>query len=299
MYVLLIVLAVLVVLILTVSYLLVRLMSHPKFFTTEQTIEIERGKGFLEGYDELPKEDYIIKSFDGYELHTTLIPYEGSKKVAIISHGHTYSRWGSVKYLMIFRKLGYNAVIYDDRGHGDNAKHPVSMGFRESRDLMAVIADTRERFGEDCIMGLHGESMGTGLTLQALQYHPKVDFIVADCGYSDLMYFTKMFISDGMHLPKFLVDVANLVCRVTCGYWITQVSPITYLADNEIPICFIHGEKDDLINVVNAKRMYEANKGYKELHLFAKAGHAQSYETEPEKYYDVVTKFVRKVEGDL
>ena len=285
-------------LLLTVCYFLLRKTSHPAFFTTEKSIQIEKDQGFLNGYDELPKEDYVLTSFDGYELHCTLIPHPNSKKVVIITHGHSYTKWGSIKYLKIFYQLGYNAVIYDNRGHGENKPYPVSMGYRESKDLMCVIHDTIRRFGSDCILGLHGESMGSAISLQSLSYHPPIQFIVSDCGYSDLNFFTKMYLHTKLHLPSFLVDISSLLCRILYGYRFSQISAMQNLTNNQVPICFIHGAADDFIDCCNAQRMYDTDPGYKELHLFPDAGHAQSYASNPELYAKIVAQFIHKIESE-
>ena len=52
----------------------------------------------------------------------------------------------------VFRRVGYNCVIYDDRRHGENEKTVTTFGLKESKDLLAVIRDTRERFGKDIMM---------------------------------------------------------------------------------------------------------------------------------------------------
>lgn len=278
--------------------MLLRKSAHPKFFSTQESIDIESKKGFLDGYNELPKEDYIVTSYDGYELHCTCIPNHNSKKVIVVTHGHTYTRWGSVKYLMIFYKLGYSAVIYDDRGHGENKKAAITMGYRESKDLMAILQDTKKRFGEDCYIGLHGESMGSAISLMSLAYHPPIHFIISDCGYSDLKFFTKMFIHKNFHLPRVLIDLASPLCKLLYGYFLSQVSPISNLPNNNIPICFIHGASDDFIDCCNAKRMYEADGGLKELHLFEGAAHACSYQTDPQKYAKIIASFLKKVEQE-
>jgi len=290
-------LAIIVLLLLGISYVLLRKTSHPKFFTTEETIEIERSKGFLEGYDAIPKMDYMIDSYDGYRLGCTYVPLEGSHKLVIITHGHTYSRWGSVKYLMLFRKLGYGAVIYDDRGHGDNAKHPVTMGFHEAKDLLAVIADARNRFGDAAQeIGLHGESMGSAITLMALAHEQRLSFAVADCGYSDLQFFTRQFLKENFHLPSFFVTIASLMAKLLYGYSFKEVSPITAIKDNKVPICFIHGAADDFIDPVNGQRMYDAANCQKEIHLFEGAGHALSYQTDSDKYFEVLSNFIHSLE---
>ena len=132
-------------------------------------------------------------------------------------------------------------------------------GIRESKDLLAMIDDTYKRFGDDIFLGLHGESMGSGLSLMALQYKPKVKFLVADCGYGRLLEVLCGKVKEIFHLPGFFAYPASWVCRILY------------------------------------QRMHKINKGYSELHTFPKADHAQSLDSDVERYEDILRDFVAKV----
>ena len=78
---------------------------------------------------------------------------------------------------------------------------------------MKVIEDTYRRYGKDIYLGLTGESLGAATEITALRYHPDVRFIVNDCGYADLIPVEKDGLK-GMHLPQWLVYLADLSCRI-------------------------------------------------------------------------------------
>ncbi len=268
----------------------------PKRFNLEQTKEFELKKPYLQGVAFPAKDIYSIFSYDGYELHAEYIETDASsKKFVIISHGYTYTRYGSYKYVYLFQKLGFNCIIYDDRGHGENKKTRCMFGIRESKDLLAVIEDTYQRFGQDIILGLHGESMGSGLSLMALHYKPNVRFLVADCGYGRLLEVLCGKVKEIFHLPGFFAYPASFFCRILYGFSLAKVSPEEALYDNEIPVCFIHGEADGFIPCSQSVRMHEINKGYSELHTFPGADHAQSLDTDIKRYESVLKEFVEKV----
>jgi fermentation-respiration switch protein FrsA (DUF1100 family) len=270
---------------------------NPKRFTTEETIKIENDKGFMVGYDDTERNDYTINSYDGYVLHTTLIKAsKETKKIVIISHGHTYTKYGSVKYAMLYQKLGYNALIYDNRGHGENERCSITMGEKEAKDLLEVIKDTYKRCGEDIYLGLHGESLGSALSLIALKYKPNVKFVVSDCAFSNLDVLFRDMVKKIYHLPKFLVNFAFLAAKVNYHLDIKKISPIDSLTDNMVPICFINGDKDDFMSLDMVKSMYERNKGYKEIHIFEGARHAESFATDKNRYFTVLTDFLKKAE---
>ena len=104
----------------------------------------------------------------------------------IISHGITWNYEGSIKYMNLFYRRGWNVLIYDNRNHGMNNKINTSYGYYEKHDLIACIEWAQERCGPDIKIGLMGESMGAGITLQAAAIDSRVAFAVADCPFSDL-----------------------------------------------------------------------------------------------------------------
>ncbi len=199
------------------------------------------------------------------------------------------------KYFNMYHEFGFNCIIYDDRAHGMNAPTVCTMGLKESRDLIAQINYTYEKFGHDIILGLQGESMGSALTITALKYKPDVAFVVADCGYYDLKSLLKYQINNMFHLPKWFIHTASLMSKICFGYAFSEVSPIQSLYDNEIPICFMHGGSDRLIPPQNAVKMYFANKGYKELHIIDDADHAVSIGVNEDEYKYHVNNFLTKV----
>ncbi len=291
------ILVVLILASLAIAFCLAKMMLEPKRYTHESCKEREKERGvYVCDIDEITHEDFTVRSFDGYELCAKFIPAEdGNKeKFVIITHGHTYTMYGSSKYLSIFRRLGYNVVIYDDRGHGANKRVPVTMGFKEVKDLNAVVEYVYERFGKGVSIGLHGESMGSAISNMILAIRQDFDFVVSDCGYYDLYGYCRMLIRSRFHLPVYLVSVARQLIKILYGFDIYDVSPVKGLADNLVPICFIHGKADDFIDPLNAKLMYDEDRGYKELHLFEGAQHAMSFRSDPDKYFEVVKNFLEK-----
>ena len=272
--------------------------AMPKRCTLEQMKESEGSRGHGLDFESLPKEHYTVRSFDGYELAAWYIPAQKpSDRYVIISHGYTVNHYCSLKYMSMFRSFGFHCVIYDDRGHGENQRTgPCTLGLIESKDLMAVIADTYARYGENIHLGLHGESMGAGLTIMSLEYRPRVEFIINDCGYADLLKLLKYKGKKDFHAPGWMVALASGMCRILYGYSFGQVRPVDRLKDNTIPICFIHGEEDDFILYEHSEQMHEATKGYSELHLFPHAAHAGSYDSDPHRYHRVVKEFLERCE---
>ena len=168
-------------------------------------------------------------------------------------------------------------------------------GLKESKDLLEVIRDTYERYGENILLGLHGESMGGGLQITALKYSPKVDFVVNDCGYAELISVLKWKAKQNFNLPGWVVYPASLLCKVLFGYYFGEVRPIDSLVNNQVPICFMHGGEDLFIDKKHSEQMKQATKGYAELHIFPGADHAGSISSNVDRYEAILAAFLDKV----
>ncbi len=244
-------------------------------------------------YEGLDKTDYIVTGLEEYELHVELLKNpDPSSKYVIISHGYTDNRMGSLKYVQIYLDLGFNCIIYDLRGHGENESTFTTYGIKESQDLKYLIDDTRSRYDDITVLGLHGESLGSATTITSLKYKPDVDFVVADCGFSDIESVLKEGYRNA-HVPACLVDVADLTGKLRYGYSIKEMRPIDALDENEIPILFIHGAEDNFILPKNSEDMAERTKGYKELYTIPGAGHAESVLIAPAEYKEYLEAYLK------
>lgn len=248
----------------------------------------------LSWYGPLEKTDYTVKSLDGYALHVELLRNpKPSDRYILISHGYTDNRYGALKYAKNYLDFGFHVLIYDLRGHGENAKTFCTYSVRESRDLDALIRDSRERYPDAKLFGLHGESLGAATTIACLKYDPPVDFAVSDCGFSEI----KSVLRGGMkamHLPGFLVGLASVCAKLLYGYSYNQMRPIDSLPGTKLPILFLHGAADDFILPAHAKALYKAAADHSELHFIPKAPHALSCLTDPALYRQFQEDFLRK-----
>ncbi|MBQ1488632.1 MAG: alpha/beta hydrolase [Lachnospiraceae bacterium] len=249
-------------------------------------------------YENLEKTDYTVKGFEDYELHVQFLKNPNpTTKYVILSHGYTDNRMGSLKYVPMYLDLGFNCIIYDLRGHGENESTFTTYGVREGKDLKCLVDDTRERYPDITVLGLHGESLGAATTITSLKYMPEVDFVVADCGFSDIENVLKEGYRNA-HLPTGLVDIANVTGKIRYHYAIKEMRPIDSLDENEIPVLFLHGENDTFILPKNSEDMAARTKGYKEIYIIPGAGHAQSVLTEPELYKEYVRQYLVTLEID-
>ena len=287
--------AVLLVLLIILGFYLANFSMTGKRQTLEEARRWQEEHYDLSWYDQLEKTDYPVTSYDGYILHAQLIKNPGDTgRYVIISHGYTDNRFGALKYASLYLEQGFNVIVYDLRGHGLNEPTFCTYSVREEKDLLAMIQDSRKRYGNPSLLGIHGESLGAATSVAVLKEKPPIDFVVADCGFCDIVPVLKVGLK-GMHLPAFLVNIASVCAKIRFGYSFSEMRPIDSLKDNMIPILFIHGEKDNFILPEHSEKMKKATKGYAEVHLIPEAGHALSVLTDPKSYHSYVSGFLEKL----
>jgi len=219
------------------------------------------------------------------------------KKVAIICHGLSAIRYADLKYGKMFYDRGYNLIIFDERYFGESTGKYCTLGWKETGDVAKIIEYARTVFGSDAFIGLHGESMG-GATVCNVLSLDEPDFVIADCPFAD----AELLIKDLAWNKAFILGPAagRVACKVGMkryGYDYRVVKPVEAVAKSTVPICFMHGKEDTLINCKHSEMMYEKSKNpLSELHVFEGADHAQSVAVSPKGYEQIMMDFVRKIE---
>ena len=278
-----------------------KLITHPKRYSEEEMRRSEIDKGFSEGIDayenDWKREAFVLSSNDATISGEFISNEKGDgKKVAIIAHGHTANRYASLKYANMFYKLGYDIVIYDERYFGRSTGPYSTLGQEEVKDLCAVIKLVKERYGEDVKIALHGESMGAATVLLALKYE-KPAFVVADCPFSDSKRLFDEYVVNNLHIPPvFVIPLVILLGKIQYRYYLKDVSPMKAVKNSDVPICFMHGDSDKLIDCDHSKTMYKLCKDPRsQIHIFKGADHAESVVKHPVEYERILSEFIGSI----
>jgi len=258
--------------------------------------EVKDGKIGVEKFSNLDKQEVYIQSQYGYKIHGFFFPNNSSKKVIILCHGITCSLYSSVKYMDMFLEKDFAIFIYDHRNHGLSGGGNTSFGYYEKFDLKKCSDWLIDKLGKDTIIGLHGESMGAGIALQNIAIDDRIKFCIEDCGYSNAQDLFNHRLKKDYSINIFaIIRLSSKICKLRVGWEFNDVSPITTLPEVKIPILFIHGEDDDYVPTYMCKQMYTVTKGYKDIYIATKAGHAQSYWNNKAEYTKKVYKFLTDI----
>ena len=120
-----------------------------------------------------------------------------------------------MKYARMFEHLGFNAVVYDHRRHGESEGKTTSYGHYEKLDLQKVVQAIREEIGENALLGIHGESMGAAtMLLYAGTVENGADFYVSDCAFSNFPKLLEKVFRETVPIPsKYTIPFANVFLK--------------------------------------------------------------------------------------
>ena len=253
-------------------------------------------------YNSASKEDITLKSFDGLNLTSTLIMNENpTNKFIVLVHGVSICYVGSLKYFDIFYRNGFNVLIVNQRRHGKSEGKYSTYGFYEKYDVNMWIEYLKSRFGNDIILGLHGESMGAGTVMETIPLNNSIKFVIEDCGYSnfyELIGFQITHQYKNRLVRRILrpsLIFANFFMKTKAKFSMKKIVPIDIVASTSLPMMFIHGKEDYFVPWYMAVDLYKAKtKGYKELYLVEGAKHAEALEVNKILYEKKIMTFIEK-----
>lgn len=255
--------------------------------------ETKAGRYRPEDFESLPKRDIAITSSFGYRIKAQLIEPHQTNRYIIIAHGVTENKVNSIKYMNLFLKRGFNAVIYDHRRHGESGGKTTSYGHYEKFDLKVVVDWLKNEKGPDLFFGIHGESMGAAtMLLYAGMLEDAANFYIADCPFSNLHDQLRYQLKKDMKLPPSLIlPIGNLFLRLRDKYSIADVSPISVIDQIQHPVLFIHSKKDDFILPSMTKQLFSQKRGPKMLFFAENGKHAQSLNENADDYEKAIDDF--------
>ena len=279
------------VLLAAAAFILAVQVVRPRTFPLGKSHGIEVDKGHLvpELHCSWPHREVHVASPWGYDLAADWFPLAGADRALVIVHGFTYTRYGSAKYMPLFRSLGFSILAIDLPFHGASGGSSTTFGWREKDDLRAwtdwVVAET----GGNTRVGTHGESMGAAIVLQHAAIDPRISFVVADCGFAELRGLLAYKLRRDFHLPAFpFLGLASAAARViTGGMGFRMVKPIESAVRIDAPVLFVHGDVDLFIPPESSRAMYEARLAAglpSRLLVVPGADHAMSYDRDPAAY---------------
>lgn len=251
----------------------------------------------IQDIEDVKKYNYTslsIKSFDSLTLHARYYEYQKGAPIELMFHGYkgNSTRDMSSGVKRAFR-CGRNAILVDQRASGESEGHVITFGIKERHDCVSWVNKVIEVFGSDVKIIIAGVSMGAATVLMASSMNlPKnVVGVLADCSFNKPSDIIKKVIKD-MKIPVFLAyPFIKLGAKIFGHFNLEETSPYESVQKTNIPILFIHGDKDGFVPHDMSVKLYDACSSKKKLVSIKDSPHGVSYLVDPDYYVDEVNKF--------
>ena len=243
-------------------------------------------------------EDVTIPSFDGCMLHGRYYHLRDGAPVQILFHGYRSCAFRDCSGgHALSRKMGFNALVVDQRAHGESGGRTITFGIRERYDCLYWATYAQERFGDDIPLILSGISMGAATILMAagLNLPSNVACIIADSPYSSPAAIIEKVCRD-MHYPVALSrPFIHLGASLFGRFRLNSASAKDAVTHSQIPLLLIHGEDDRLVPCSMSHEIAVCSNAPAAVETFPGAGHGLCYLTDPLRYEKVIYDFLKRV----
>ena len=183
-----------------------------------------------------------------------------------------------------YRDLGYNVLMFDFRGCGDSQGVTTSGGYHEVHDIMAAVAYVKGRPETDVrAIGVVGFSMGGATAIMAAAMCDDIHTLITDSAFANINAVVEVAFAHFFKRLRF-AQISKPVFSSTL--WFTQrfarmrisrlVPEKSMAAMTPRPVLIIHGDRDQVVPVEHAHRLYAAARGHKELWIAPNARHVRA-----------------------
>lgn len=222
-------------------------------------------------------------------------PGDGPCAVVFL-HGRGTNRTNLIEHFELFWDSGCHTLIYDGRGSGASDSGFQTYGVLDRGDAIAVVGWVADRTGlRTDQIGLLGASYGAATAIQAAAEMSDLAFVIADSSFADL----RTIVADNAErqfgfLAKPFVPAALAVAARRADFDPDQASPVAAAADVKAPLLLIHARDDDETDASHSRAIYAAADPTTTTLAVTDwgAGHVGSYFTEPDRYREIVNRFL-------
>ncbi len=216
----------------------------------------------------------------------------------IVCHGWAADKRDMLGLSVALRAAGFDVLVFDLHAWGESARGPVTFGDRETGDVLGAVRFVKgQRPGRAHRIGLLGFSMGAAAAIRATAQSTDVDALVADASYA------RLDVQAGRFFQRFTGPLWPVVYAPARwfgerlgGTAIDTISPLQVIGRiTPRPILIIHGTRDRVVDVDDARQLYRAAGPPKFLWLIEGAGHSETRRLAPAAQWDArVTGFFRE-----
>ena len=242
--------------------------------------------------------DIEFQTSDGVKISGWLAPSGDKHTTLIYSHGLFRSRRELLERAMNLCKLGYGALLYDQRNHGSSGSARVTLGYNERLDVEGAVRYLlNDAHSADRIVS-YGISMGATAALLASAETPEVAAVISDSSFLSFDDTVDHHVKGLLHLPAFpFSNELKFYIQRRADFNGSQLNALEAVKRiGARPVMFIAAEHDRRMPPTIAEQLYQACSSPKrDLLIIEGPGdniHGHAYQANPKLYIDRVAAFL-------
>lgn len=268
--------------------------------------ELTRASGECSAYNfspfelGIPWQQVRLPTANGETLSGWWLIRPESKRVVICCHGYRGNKTDLLGVGAGLWRNGYNALLFDYRGHGEHVGTRVTLGYRELEDALASVHFVFDTVPE-AEVGIIGYSMGAAVALMAAARDSRIRAVVADSPFAAQRNPVKLRMQQTLRAGWSgdpILFLADQVLHWRAGFHFRDVEPlreIDRIAPR--PVLIIHGLADSVIDPGDSEMLYASAGEPKELWLVPDVGHCGAYFLDRPAYVERVSQFFGRAFG--
>ena len=245
----------------------------------------------------LPYEEINIRTTDGLKLNCWLVKSRHRARGTIVYlHGVADCKIDGLRFADFFFRNDFNVFLYDSRRHGMSEGAFCTYGYDEKHDLVTILDYLQSRTDiSPGNIGLFGTSMGAAVALQAAALDRRIRSVAAENSFATLRTIFDDYQRRIIKLPfHYLRNIVIVRSEIMARFKASDVSPLEAVRNIDIPILFIYGTNDHLINYQYSVLLYEEARGPKEVMAVDGASHSNIWEVAGHRYEQTLLSFFGK-----
>jgi pimeloyl-ACP methyl ester carboxylesterase len=229
-------------------------------------------------------------------LQAWWLPNKNENQAIIFAHGIDANRATRLKMFSEIHDLGYPALLFDIRGHGESTKTKVGLTVKDIGDINGAIDYLKKEKNIDHVL-LFGTSYGASLVLQSAHTNQSVKGVIADAPFNDLVNLLAGEVARRTPIPPLIASQLRhgiiWSARLYEGINLRQINPAENANKLDYPIMLIHCTDDDRIPINHADEIYAlATPNSTYLRYENCGGHDLAYEQFQENYLKEIKKYI-------
>jgi hypothetical protein len=212
------------------------------------------------------REEFDVRAPDGILLRGWKVrPPNPNGAWVLLFHGVADNRVGAIGQAELLLRVGYSVSMMDTRAHGESEGAMATYGWLECNDTRAVIDALVATEHPTHIFAL-GESVRAGLALQSATVDPRIEAVVAEASFANLLQagYDYAGLRRSLLLGKTLLAPFAWVLvyrgEKLAGFSANGVSPEKPVVDRAFPVLLICDANDDAHSCRHTERIYAAGR---------------------------------------